>query len=85
MEHEHSEDPEELVELVLLLSAALVGAVMDPLRINSDVSLHEERSVADLILGAVLCLHHRKVVVRIECQLNDGFLSEFEHIEFSFL
>lgn len=66
MEHEHSEDPEELVNAVLFLPAAAGSLAVDPC-----VTLHEKPGIEDLIGRAVLRFHLRKVVIRIKRDLDN--------------
>ena len=83
-ENNHAENAEKLVDTVLLLPAAVFGIARGSLCVDSDVSLHKKYCVADLFLCAVLGLHHRQIMVRIERHRNDGLLSEIEHYILSF-
>ena len=71
MEHEHSEDPEELVNAVLFLPAAVGSAAVGSLAVDPCVTLHEKPGIEDLIGRAVLRFHLRKVVIRIKRDLDN--------------
>lgn len=71
VEHEHSEDPEELVNAVIFLSAAVGSAAAGSLAVDPCVTLHEKPGIEDLIGRAVLRFHLRKVVIRIKRDLDN--------------